>query len=117
MIRLYGYNKCTTCQRAKRYLVAKGLSFDEVDITTTPPPKALLRSILQSGRYPLKNLFNRSGQRYRALNIKQKLRTMSEAQALDLLAREGKLLKRPVITDGKKSTVGFDEAEFRKIWV
>ena len=112
----YGYRQCTTCRKAKKYLEARGVRFDEIDITATPPSRSLLKSILQSGRYHLRDLFNQSGQLYRELNIKEKLTRLSEAQLLDLLASKGKLVKRPVITDGKKHTVGFKEAEFKAMW-
>ena len=115
-ITFYGYNKCATCRKAKAYLTSKGIKMREIDITATPPSKALLQSVARDGRYSLAQLFNRSGELYRELNMKDRLKTMSEAALLTLLAAKGKLVKRPVVTDGTRTTVGFDPAEFKQIW-
>jgi arsenate reductase len=112
----YGYDKCGTCRKAKQFLTGKKVTFTDVDITKTPPTKALLTGILKSGDYALKELFNTSGELYRAMDIKSKIGVLSEAELLDLLAKNGKLVKRPVVTDGKRATVGFKEDVFKKIW-
>lgn len=116
MIKLYGYNKCSTCKKAEKKLKEKGISYNFIDITTTPPSKTTLKSILKSGDYELKDLFNRSGVLYREMNMKDKIKTLSENQAIELLASHGKLVKRPIVTDGKKYTVGFKEDSFSKVW-
>ena len=116
IITFYGYNKCATCRKAKAYLIAKGIKMREIDITATPPSKRLLQSVTRGGRYSLTQLFNRSGELYRELKLKDKLKTMSEATLLELLAANGKLVKRPVVTDGTRTTVGFDQAEFKQVW-
>ena len=116
MIRFYGYEKCSTCRKAKVLLSKRGVSFEEIDITKTPPPKSLLQSILAMGTYRLPELFNRSGQLYRKMRMSERLKTMRETESLELLATHGKLLKRPVITDGKRATVGFDEERLVREW-
>ncbi len=116
MLKFYGYDKCSTCRKSKKHLTASGVPFKDIDITTSPPPKAVLKAILKAGRYQLPNLFNRSGQMYRQLNMKQKLKTLSEADAIDLLARHGKLVKRPIVTDGTRHTVGYDPGVFDEYW-
>jgi len=116
MLKFYGYNKCDTCRRAKKWLESKGHKLEEIDITSQPPSlEALRKCIVQSGR-PLKDFLNRSGQQYRALNMKEKVKSLSEAELLKLLAQEGRLLKRPLVTDGKRTSVGFDESEFKSLW-
>ena len=65
----------------------------------------------------IKKLFNTSGEQYKKLRIKDKIGTMTEAQALDLLAGNGRLVKRPIAVDGKLITVGFDENEYKEIWL
>ncbi len=115
MITFYGYGKCSTCIKAKKLLTAKKIAFKDIDITEAPPKARELKAILNSGDYPLKKLFNTSGLLYRSMNIKEKLPKMSEAEALKLLAGHGKLVKRPIISDGKKYVVGFDEAKIKAL--
>jgi len=114
-IAFYGYNKCGTCRKAKQALDKKGVVYKDIDITETPPPKAVLKQALKERG--LKKLFNTSGLQYKELNIKDKLKSMTDAQALDLLAKNGRLVKRPVVADGARVTVGYDEAEFKKAWL
>ena len=64
----------------------------------------------------LKKLFNTSGVQYRELKIKDKLKTMTDSQAIELLASNGRLIKRPIAVDKDKITVGFDIEEYKKIW-
>lgn len=116
MILFYGYQKCSTCRKAKAYLQKKGIVFKEYDITATPPSKTILQALLASGAYQLKELFNRSGALYREMKLAKQLPAMSEPQALGLLSTHGKLVKRPVITDGSRHTVGFDEARIKRVW-
>lgn len=116
MITFYGYKKCATCRKAEKALEAKGIPYTFCDITEAPPSKTALAKILAQSGVPLKKLFNTSGEQYKALNIKDKLPTLTEAQALALLAGNGRLIKRPLVTDGAKATVGYDEAVFGKEW-
>jgi len=117
MIAFYGYAKCSTCRKAKKYLDAQGIAVMVIDITTNPPPRSLLRAIVRGSQYRLQDLFNRSGEMYRTLNMKEQLKTRSEAELLTLLTKHGRLIKRPIITDGKRHTVGFDEALMQRTWV
>ncbi len=117
MIQFYGYDKCSTCRKAKQHLEKLGIAFESIDIVTQPPPRALLAAILKAGDHRLPQLFNRSGELYREMKIKDKLPAMSESAALDLLAKHGKLIKRPIISDGKKFTVGYDASTVEKVWV
>lgn len=64
----------------------------------------------------LKKFFNTSGQKYRQLGLKEKVKTATDEELFDLLASDGMLIKRPIVTDGEKVTVGFKEEEFEKIW-
>jgi arsenate reductase len=109
VLKFYGYSKCSTCIKARKILKQSGVDFEDIDITVTPPSSKLLKDILNAGVYPLKKLFNTSGVVYRELKIKDKLANMSEAEAIDLLASEGKLIKRPIISNGKAYVVGFNE--------
>lgn len=115
MMKLYGYMKCGTCRKAIKWLDAKGLSYDFIDITQQPPRQAELKKALAAG-YELKELFNKSGGQYRELNMKYKLPLMSQAEALKLLAGNGYLVKRPICLDGSTVTVGFKEDAFEEAW-
>ncbi len=113
---VYGYEKCSTCRKAKQWLDQRGISYRWIPIVDRPPSRALLKRILKSGEYELRHLFNTSGQLYRQMKIKDRLPKMSQDEAVALLAEHGKLCKRPIITDGKRATVGFNPDRFEKIW-
>ena len=107
-VKVYQYAKCSTCRKALKWLDARGVRYDAVDIVTTPPKKAELQRALKSG-VPLKKLFNTSGQSYRDGGWGEKLTKVSQSQAIDELASDGKLVKRPFILNGDAVLVGFDE--------
>lgn len=114
-MKLYGYMKCGTCRKAVKWLDAKGVAYDFVDITEHPPTQAELKKALAAG-YGIRDLFNKSGGQYRELNMKHKLATMTQAEALKLLASNGYLVKRPICLDGDRVTVGFKEDVFDEVW-
>ena len=117
MLKLYGYMKCGTCRKAIKWLDNHGVAYTFIDITEEPPTPALLRGILAEGRYGLRQLFNTSGVLYREMGIKTKLAEgMSKKEAIALLGNHGKLVKRPIVTDGKTTTVGFSEPVFAEAW-
>ncbi|PIP71477.1 MAG: arsenate reductase [Nitrospinae bacterium CG22_combo_CG10-13_8_21_14_all_47_10] len=113
-MKVYSYNKCGTCRKAIRFLEERKIKFELIDITETPPTKQVLKEAVKAKG--LKKLFNTSGVQYRELKIKDKLETMTESQAIDLLASNGRLVKRPVAVDRDKITVGFDIEEYKKVW-
>ncbi len=116
MLTVYQYPKCSTCRNALKHLDAAGIQYKAIDITEKPPSKATLKAILKAGEYTLKDLFNKSGVLYREMKMKDKLPKISEAEAITLLAENGKLIKRPIVTDGKKFTVGFKKEVFEETW-
>ncbi len=109
--KIYHYAKCSTCRKALKWLDQRGVAYDAVDIVTQPPTKAELKRALQGG-LPLKKLFNTSGQSYRDGKWGDKLGRVTEAQALDALLADGKLVKRPFLLHGDTVLVGFDEAAY-----
>jgi arsenate reductase len=115
-IKAYLYDKCSTCRKAKQWLNNRGVAFTEVPIVEEPPTKEELRAMWKASGLDLRKFFNTSGQVYRELGVKEKLPSMSEEEMLDLLASNGKLIKRPLISDGNTVTVGFDESEMDKAW-
>jgi arsenate reductase (glutaredoxin) len=116
MLKFYGYKKCSTCRKAEKSLEKLGKPFAFVDITEAPPSAAALKKILQQSGADIRKLFNTSGVQYQELKIKDKVADLSEPEILALLAGNGRLIKRPLVTDGVQSTVGFDEKAFPRIW-
>ncbi len=116
MLTFYGYAKCSTCVNAKKVLAELGRRIKEIDITTAPPSLAELRFLIKQSGRPYTDFLNRSGLQYRALNMKEKVKALPEDTIIKLLALEGRLLKRPIVTDGTRVTVGFSPEDFKKIW-
>jgi len=108
-MKLYQYPNCSTCRKAIKYLDAKGLQFESIDITVQPPTKAELATMLSSYSGDIRKLFNTSGLQYRELNMKEKLPGMSNDEAIELLSGNGKLIKRPFLLKGDKGIVAFKE--------
>jgi len=115
-ITYYGYPNCGTCRKAKAWLDAQDISYHDVHIVETPPSVEELKKIVETSELPLKKFYNTSGMKYRELGLKDKIPTMSEDEQYELLASEGMLIKRPLVTDGSKVTVGFKESEFQENW-
>jgi arsenate reductase len=113
----FGYKKCSTCRKAEKALEKMGKSYEFVDITENPPSAAALKKILRDSGAELRKLFNTSGVQYKELNIKDKVAGMSDSEILTLLAGNGRLIKRPLVTDGARASVGFDEGRFSKTWI
>ena len=113
-MKFFSYNKCGTCRKAKKILDAYKVSYDEIDITETPPPKSVLKKAIKLKG--MKKLFNTSGEQYKKLRIKDKIGDMTEVQAIELLSSNGRLVKRPIVVDGNRITVGFDEIEYKEAW-
>lgn len=116
MLRFFHYPNCSTCRNARKWLEGRGKSLEETDITLNPPAKSELKKILALSGRKITDLLNKSGEQYRLLNMKEKIKTMTEDQVLELLSKNGRLIKRPLLTDGHKATIGFKEEEFAKTW-
>lgn len=109
------YAKCTTCQKAKRWLDEHGLSYTDRPIKEENPTYEELRAWYEKSGLPLKKFFNTSGLLYKSLQLKDKLPGMSEEEMLRLLAEDGMLVKRPILVTDEKVLVGFREAEWETI--
>ena len=110
---IYHYPNCSTCKKALAWLRAHAIEPQLIDIVKQPPARAVLEQIARLASVPTKKLFNVSGESYRAGNYKDKLATMTDAQAFAALAADGKLIKRPLAVDKDVALVGFDEAAWR----
>ena len=106
------YPKCTTCQKAKAYLEARGIPYELRDIKLENPSLEELTAWWQRSGLPLKKFFNTSGLQYKALNLKEKLPVMSEEEQLALLATDGMLVKRPLLVSEEFVLTGFRQAEW-----
>lgn len=109
-VEIYTLKTCDTCRKAVKFLKEHGIPFEEIPIREQPPTLAELRLALQSIGGDIRKLFNTSGQDYRALNLKESLPTMTESEALVLLASNGNLIKRPFLISGSLALVGFSES-------
>ena len=116
MLKLYGYKQCGTCRKAEQFLQQAGIGYEFIDITENPPAAEELAAIVERASVPLNKLFNTSGVQYRELKIKDQLPGLSDQAILVLLAGNGRLIKRPLITDGKRATVGFNAQQFAAVW-
>ena len=108
------YAKCTTCQKAKKWLEAHDVPFEERPIKEQNPTAGELRAWREKSGLPLKKFFNTSGMLYRQMELTQKLPGMSEEEMLSLLASDGMLVKRPLLILQDTVLVGFKEAEWEK---
>jgi len=113
MLRVYTYAKCDTCRKAVKFLRAQGIAFEEIPIRETPPTRDESRTMLSAQGGQLRKLFNTSGADYKALGLSAKLPTLSQDEALDLLATNGNLVKRPFALGHGVALVGFDETTWR----
>ena len=108
------YPKCTTCQKAKAWLDARGVSYTLRDIKLDNPTVEELKAWLRASGLPLKKFFNTSGLQYKALNLKDKLPTMTEEEQFALLATDGMLVKRPILVGDGFVLTGFRQAEWEE---
>ena len=101
------YPKCSTCQKARKWLEANHLEFTERHIVEENPSYEELKEWYAESGHPLKKFFNTSGMLYKEMQLKDKLPTMSEEEQLKLLATNGMLVKRPLIVIGNIILTGF----------
>ena len=106
------YPKCSTCQKAKKFLNEHNIEFAERHIVEDNPSYDEIKEWYQKSGLLLKKFFNTSGLLYKEMQLKDKLPAMSEEEQLQLLATDGMLVKRPIVVDGDTVLVGFKEAEW-----
>ena len=113
MIRFICYPKCTTCQRAKKWLDDNGIEYEMRDIKLDNPTFDELAQWYKKSGISLKKMFNTSGLLYKSLDLKSKLPTMTDDEMLGLLASDGMLVKRPLVILDDAVLVGFKESEWQ----
>ncbi|MCD1260937.1 arsenate reductase family protein [Paenibacillus athensensis] len=116
-VKVYGYDKCGTCRNATKWLKAHEIEIEaSIPLFETPPAADELEKLVADSGLELKKFFNTSGEVYKELGLKDKLASMSRQEQLELLAGNGRLIKRPIVTDGKQVTVGFKEEQYTAVW-
>lgn len=108
------YPKCSTCQRAKKWLESHNIEFIDRHIVENNPTEEELSKWIKQSNKDIKKWFNTSGMKYKELNLKDKLINMSEEDKIKLLASDGMLVKRPILVTEKDILIGFREAEWEE---
>lgn len=108
------YPKCSTCQKAKKWLDENHITYTERHIVEANPSEDELRLWYERSGLPLKKFFNTSGMLYKEMKLKDMLPEMSEDEQIKLLATNGMLVKRPLVVDEDKVLVGFKESEWKE---
>ena len=109
------YPKCSTCQKAKKFLIDHNIDFVERHIVTETPTYDELKKIIKLSQLPLKKFFNTSGLLYKSMNLKEELKSASDEDKIKLLASNGMLIKRPLLIGDDKVLVGFKEDEWNNL--
>ncbi|PCJ52214.1 MAG: ArsC family transcriptional regulator [Candidatus Hydrogenedentota bacterium] len=115
-LRIYTYKNCDTCRKALKFLDAHNIQYTNIPIREQPPTKAELKKMLGYLDGELKRLFNTSGMDYRSMNLKDTLPTMTTKEAIELLNKNGNLVKRPFILGATTGTVGFKKEDWRELF-
>ncbi len=115
MILFIEYPKCTTCQRAKKWLDDNGIEYTDRHIKEDNPTAEELKKWATEGGLPIKKFFNTSGLLYKSMGLKDKLDNMTDDEKIELLATDGMLVKRPILINGTSVTTGFKENEFQRV--
>ena len=114
-MKFYEYKGCDTCRRAKKFLESRSLAFEAIPIREQPPTLAELKRMLAIYEGDLRRLFNTSGGDYKAMKLADRLPTLTEAEALGLLAANGNLVKRPFLLTDTSGLVGFKQPEWEQL--
>ena len=115
MIKFICYPKCTTCQKAKKWLDDNNIAYELRDIKAENPTYAELKEWKEKSSLPVKKFFNTSGLLYKSMDLKNKLPEMSEGEMLYLLSEDGMLVKRPLLITEDRVLVGFKESEWSSV--
>ena len=109
------YPKCSTCQKAKKWLLANNINFEDRNIAENNPTEEKIEKCIELSGKEIKKWFNTSGLKYKSLNLKEKLPNMSDREKIKLLASDGMLVKRPILISEKGILIGFKEEEWKDL--
>lgn len=113
-IKIYEYPKCSTCVKALKFLAGQRIAFEKFDIVASPPSKSEIKSMIGFYDGNFRKLFNTSGLVYKEMKLSRRVGEMSEGEAIELLSKNGKLIKRPFILSAQRGLVGFNEAAWKE---
>lgn len=117
MYKFYWYPKCSTCRKAKAWLEENQVQFETIDLVQATPSQKGFEEWLTNSELPLRRFFNTSGMKYRELELKDKVPEMSIAEASELLASDGMLVKRPMIIKDDQFVVnGFKDTTYEEVF-
>lgn len=116
-LEFYWYPNCGTCKKAKKWFEDNDIAYDAIHIVEETPTKDELLTLISKSGLPAKKFFNTSGRVYREMNMKDKIKEATTEEMASYLAADGMLIKRPIVTDGEKVTVGFKEETFNDNWL
>ena len=114
---LYWYPNCGTCKKAKKWLETNNLNFELKHIVEETPSKDTILDFFERADVPAKKFFNTSGKVYREQQMKDKIKDADKNEMATYLAENGMLIKRPILTNGEKVTVGFNEKMYEEEWL
>lgn len=109
------YPKCSTCQKAKKFLDKNNIKYTDRHIVTDTPTYEELKNIIEISGLPVNKFFNTSGLLYRSMNLKNELKSLSDDEKIRLLSSNGMLIKRPILVNNNTVLVGFKEEEWNKL--
>lgn len=114
---MYWYPNCGSCKKARKWFDEHNIDYELVHIVEKTPDRATLLNLIEKSGLPARRFFNTSGKVYREQNMKDKIKDATVEEMVDYLAAEGMLIRRPIVTDGNKVTVGFKEDTFEETWL
>ncbi|WP_034551109.1 arsenate reductase family protein [Carnobacterium funditum] len=117
MLNFYQHTTCSSCRKGRQWLENNTMEYQVIDMIAQPPSKKQLMEWMAASNLPISRFFNTSGNRYRELNLKDTLPEMTAEEAAELLSTDGMLIKRPLVSNGEKITLGFNEDVFEKEWL
>ena len=114
MILFIEYPKCSTCRKAKKWLLDNNIEFTDRNIVEDTPTREELKKWIEESKKDIKKFFNTSGLKYKELNLKEKLINMTDEEKIKLLSSDGMLIKRPLVITENKILTGFKEEEWKE---
>ena len=116
MVLFIEFPKCSTCKKAKKWLIDNNIEFEDRNIVENTPTEKELKKWITDSKKDIKKFFNTSGLKYKELNLKEKLPNMTDNEKLKLLSSDGMLIKRPLLITDNKILSGFREKEWEDIF-
>ena len=112
MLKFYCYPRWKTCQKAKAWLSDNGVEFDYIDLVKNPPEENELKNLAKLANEEIDKLLNKKSKAYKELDVD--VNSLSDDDLAKTLINNPKAIKRPIITDGEKALIGFDENKIKE---